>query len=211
MFCHRSPGRKIFRPYEEKEMNHPDVKENIITLPTRKSIRLPRYDYAQTGLYFVTVCTEGRVLLFGEIVSGEVVLSEAGRIVDDCIQQIPQHYQHVSVDEYVVMPDHVHVIVCVENNGQVPLRAENIPPLRGNVSTTGTIGAIMRGVKIGVTKWFRSQGNARDVWQRGFWERVIRDERELAMVREYIRTNPLRTDDDHDLSAMFDAHMAVTA
>jgi REP element-mobilizing transposase RayT len=189
-------------------------------LPARKSIRLPHYDYAQAGMYFVTVCTEGRVPLFGEIEGGVVVLSEVGRIVDACWQAIPEHFADVTIDEYVVMPDHFHGLVSVGARHAVPATADGEDnavvfgkPIEGSLST------VMRSFKSVVTKQCnavagtacRAPTNVRmsnhsesKIWQRGFWERVIRDERELRMVREYIRTNPLRINDDHDLTAMFE-------
>jgi REP element-mobilizing transposase RayT len=80
----------------------------------RRSIRLQGYDYATKGAYFVTICTQGRAFLFGEVVEGEMRLNEVGRIVEDVLHAIPDHFPHVALDEYVVMPDHLHVILLFD-------------------------------------------------------------------------------------------------
>ena len=79
----------------------------------RRSIRLKGYDYSQAGAYFVTMCTQHRECLFGEIVDGKMRLNEYGQIVQQCWMEIPQHYQNVQLDEYVVMPNHVHGIIII--------------------------------------------------------------------------------------------------
>ena len=198
-------------------------------LPSRKSIRLPGYDYAQAGMCFVTICTLERKPLFGRIENGVVVLSDIGRIVEDCWQSIPDHFSDVMVDEFVVMPDHMHGLISVgaRLTGHPPFpcgpRSDAVP-VEGESSAfgkphAGALSTIVGSFKSAVTKQCnavagtacRAPTNVRmsnhsesKIWQRGFWERVIRDERELRMVREYIRTNPLRINDDHDLTAMFE-------
>ena len=79
----------------------------------RRSIRLRGYDYTQQGAYFVTVCTEGRRRLFGAVVNGRMALNDAGRVVAACWRDIPNHFPHVALDEWVVMPDHVHGIIVI--------------------------------------------------------------------------------------------------
>ncbi|MDH5681100.1 MAG: transposase, partial [Spirochaetota bacterium] len=80
----------------------------------RKSIRLKDYDYSQAGFYFVTICTKNRECVFGEVVGGEVVLSHQGQIVEECWKAIPEHYPSVRLDEFVIIPNHVHGILCIE-------------------------------------------------------------------------------------------------
>ena len=79
----------------------------------RRSIRLQGYDYAQEGAYFVTVCTQGRVYLFGDVVEAKVRLNDYGRVVKECWEKLPRHYGHVDLDTFVVMPNHIHGVIVL--------------------------------------------------------------------------------------------------
>jgi putative transposase len=92
---------------------------NLITL------RLKGYDYKQAGAYFVTICTYDRALLFGQFVNGKLILNETGRMVEQCWNDIPAHFPHVELDEFVVMPNHVHGILSIME----PVGAKNLSPL----------------------------------------------------------------------------------
>lgn len=181
----------------------------------RKSIRLKGYDYSQSGLYFVTICVQNRLCLFGEIVNVETMLNDAGRMANQCWLDIPEHFPNVVLHEHIVMPNHVHgIIELVGANNYSPdnyspdnyssilkipeidspesfidlgNRAKNVSPLR---SPSKNIGSIVRGYKIGVTKWFRSNGNMENIWQRNYWEHIIRDEKSYQRIAEYIINNP---------------------
>lgn len=159
----------------------------------RRSIRLPGYDYTSAGAYFVTICTKHKECLFGKIENGVMCLNAAGRIAEQCWNDIPVHFPHTALDEWVVMPNHVHGIVFFHDNH---VGAKNVSPLQG---TAKTIGSVVRGFKIGVTKWMRQHTDVYEVWQRNYWERIIRDENELHGIREYIRSNPAlwETDELH--------------
>ena len=82
----------------------------------RRSIRLKEYDYTQPAAYFITICTHGHVPLFRDVVDGEIRLNGYGKIVRACWHEIPDHFQHVELDAFVVMPNHVHGIVCIVDN-----------------------------------------------------------------------------------------------
>jgi putative transposase len=168
----------------------------------RHSIRLPGYDYAQPGAYFVTICTKDRLCLFGEVVAGQMRLNDAGCIVRQCWSDIPNHFPHVQLDAFIIMPNHVHGILVIAHH----VGAKNFSPLpspphsplqppphdhhpRG---TSKTIGSVIRGFKIGVTKWFRQNTHIQTVWQRNYYEHIIRTEDALHRIREYIVTNPMR-------------------
>lgn len=138
--------------------------------PTRKSPRLRHYDYAQAGAYFVTACAFGRQCLFGHVASDEMQLSELGRIVREHWLAIPFHWSGVELDSFVVMPNHLHGIVVLSRAGQGP-------PLQT------VVGAFKAGVS-------REAGGS--VWQRSFYERVIRSERELQALCQYVADNPLK-------------------
>jgi putative transposase len=172
-------------------------------LHRRRSIRLPGYDYTSTGAYFITICTSGKECLFGMVENGQMRINDAGRIVAQCWLDIPLHFPHAILDECVVMPNHVHGIVMIDD-GKVG--AKNFSPLRG---TSKTIGSIVRGFKIGVTKWMRQNTSIHQVWQRNFYEHIIRNETELNGIREYIQNNPARWELD-DLHVFLQAESAST-
>ena len=163
----------------------------------RRSIRLQGYDYSQAGALFITICTNNRENLFGDIVAGAMQLNDAGKTVDRCWSDIPAHFTTVELDAFVIMPNHVHGIIVLSDVGAKNIRAKNISPLRNRpVGTSGTIGSIVRGFKIGVTKWFRQQKTIHEVWQRNYWEHIIRNETERDRFRDYIRNNPARWEHD---------------
>ncbi len=186
----------------------------------RRSIRLTGYDYSRAGACFVTICAHNRKCLFGDIVNGAMRLNDAGHVAEKCWQAIPDHFPHATVDEFIVMPNHIHGIVflnnhTVTNGGMVGMNgavvavganaganvgAKNFSPLRHPTprGTSKTIGSIVRGFKIGVTKWIRQNANVHDVWQRNYWEHIVRDENELHRIRQYIINNPAKWETDRD-------------
>jgi len=162
----------------------------------RKSIRLKDYDYSQPGWYYVTICTYNKILIFGDIKDGCMIFNKAGNIADQCWSDIPNHFLHVQLDNYVIMPNHIHGIIVINEVG-----AKNFSPLQQNVNNkfqtpSKTIGSIIRGFKIGVTKWFRNNTDIYRVWQRNYYEHIIRDEIDLNRIRKYILENPLKWQDD---------------
>jgi putative transposase len=168
----------------------------------RKILRLKGYDYAQPGAYFVTVCTQHRDCLFGEVAGGEMRLNLHGQTVAECWKAIPEHFGHVQTDEFVVMPNHVHGILVI-----TPVGATHASPLRGANWTgarsgprPGSLSAIAGSFKTAASKQInRMLGNAGEsVWQRNYYEHVIRDEAELNRVREYIASNPANWNLDVD-------------
>jgi REP element-mobilizing transposase RayT len=157
----------------------------------RRSIRLKGYDYAQAGAYFVTIVTHGRECLFGDVVDGQMQLNNAGRFAEQCWLDIPHHFLHVELDAFVVMPNHVHGIIVIPDF----VGAKNFSPLPDGtpfLSRSRTIGSVVRGFKIGVTKWLRINIDISAVWQRNYYEHIIRNEESLDRIREYIVNNPLQ-------------------
>jgi putative transposase len=144
----------------------------------RHSIRLPRHDYSRAGGYFVTVCAWHRECLFGDIQNGEISLHEAGLVVDRIWREIPRHYPYVELDVFVVMPNHFHGILHLRDSEELARRHP--------------LSQVLRGFKAFSTREIhRSLGErGQPVWQRNYFERVIRDEAELARVRDYIVQNP---------------------
>lgn len=165
----------------------------------RRSIRLKGYDYSREGLYFITICCQNRAHYFGEIINEEMQLNEIGEIAQKCWRDIPNHFKNVLLHTFVVMPNHIHgiieIVTPVGANQHLPddNRAKDISPLRG---TSNTIGSIVRGFKIGVTKWVRSNTNIHQIWQRNYYEHIIRNEASYFRIHEYIENNPAKWTED---------------
>jgi REP element-mobilizing transposase RayT len=136
----------------------------------RRSLRLPEFDYSTPGAYFVTVCALDRRCAFGEIVEGEMRMNELGELVAGCWNEIPSHFLNIGLDAFDVMRNHIHGILLFSDAGVGCIR-----PLQVVV---GTFKAAVR----------RKAGFP--VWQRNYYEHVIRCEAELNLVRHYIQDNP---------------------
>jgi putative transposase len=175
---------------------------------SRHSIRLREYDYSQSGSYFVTVCTQGRECLLGEIVDGEFVQNGAGLIVQEVLERLPARYPRILVDSFVIMPSHVHSIIvmtCTPTVGALlaaPSGGRESSPLgkTGAASGAPTLGDVIRAFKslsaIRVNRLLERIGQP--LWQRNYYEHVIRNERTLNAIREYIARNPSQWQEDPD-------------
>ena len=169
-----------------------------MTPPSRHSIRIPGYDYSEVGPYFITICTHQRKTLLGEIKDQEIVLSEAGGMVHQSWQDLPQRFPGVVLDAFVVMPNHVHGVLGLVGAGLALPEAgaaSSAPTADGALAVKKvTLPAIVRTFKslsaIHVNRALSRQGQP--FWQRNYYEHVIRDEKSLDRVREYILHNPLR-------------------
>ena len=220
----------------------------------RRSIRLQGYNYSQAGLYFITMCCQDRLCLFGQVVDGKMILNDVGKMADQCWREIPNHFPNAVLHEYIVMPNHVHCIIelvpdvvignvgaknilpRLENGpGVRDVGAENFLPLpfeprdpcqSGNdpgvraknvlpqpatkrnefqKMIPRSIGSIVKGYKIGVTKWFRNNGTSTNsglwskdvrVWQRNYYEHIIRNEESYGVISNYIINNPDKWKED---------------
>ena len=141
----------------------------------RRSIRLGGYDYSQAGAYFVTVCTRNRECLFGEIIDGEMRLNDAGRMVDSEWLNTPRIRPQVELDGYIVMPNHVHGIICVVDDGRgTARRAPTVE--RFGCPVPGSLPTIVRAFKSAATKQINTLRGTpgTPVWQRNYYEYVIR-------------------------------------
>jgi putative transposase len=164
----------------------------------RRSVRLKEYDYTQAGAYFVTICTRGKECLLGEIADGEVRLNPSGEIVAECWNDLPRHFQNVAVDEFVVMPNHVHGILIIVDDrrgrGKACL-APTIPPVgQFGRPIPGSLPTIVGSFKSASTRRINeSRGTpGATIWQRGYYELIVWNEKELNPVRQYIAGNPLK-------------------
>ena len=167
----------------------------------RQSIRLQGYDYSKEGLYFITICCQNRLHRFGKIVNDKMMLSDAGKQAQICWLAIPKHFTNVVLHDFVVMPNHIHGIVEIST---LPVRAnhhlhhhtrtnDDLPLRHG---TSRTIGSIVRGFKIGVTKWFIENYNTKNIWQRNYYEHIIRNQNAYQNISNYIQNNPLNWKQD---------------
>lgn len=157
----------------------------------RRSIRLPGYDYAQPGAYFVTLCTQQRECLFGEIMDGAMRLNDAGRIVAREWCRTAALRQNLALDAWVVMPNHLHGILVIPDGRGTMHRVPTMERFGQPVS--GSIPTVIRSFKAAVSRHLnRLHGTpaAALLWQRNYWEHVIRDEADLHRIREYIQNNP---------------------
>ncbi|OGO51992.1 MAG: hypothetical protein A2148_04100 [Chloroflexi bacterium RBG_16_68_14] len=169
----------------------------------RRSIRLLGYDYREAGAYFVTICTQNRECVFGEVVQGQMISNGPGQMVESVWHQLPQHYTGVEVDAFVVMPNHVHGIIilvgagpcaCPDGSGQpqgvAPTGAMSLPDVVQRFKSLTTAK-----YRWGVHKdgWLPFPGR---LWQRNYYEHIIRDDAELDRIRQYIHENPARWGED---------------
>lgn len=170
----------------------------------RRSIRLYGADYSEPGGYFLTVCAAGRKQIFGRIDLDHAMLSPLGEIVRQCWMQIPEHFQQASLAEFVVMPNHLHGIIALRSrkrNGEGRVGARYIvsssvqahTPERFQKPVRGSIPTIVRTFKAAVTRAAqKSLGWKGEIWQRNYFERVLRDGKEYADASRYILENPMR-------------------
>ncbi|MFA5374281.1 MAG: transposase [Dehalococcoidia bacterium] len=172
---------------------------NIMPLETdpairrRRSRRLKGYDYSQAGAYFITICTHNHECMFGHISDGEMVLNDAGRIVHAVWDGLTERFPGLELDTLTVMPNHVHGIVIFVG----ALLAA--PSTQGRASPAPTLGDVMRAFKsisaIRINRMMRRTGS---LWQRNYYEHVIRGEDDLNDIRQYILDNPTRWADDEN-------------
>jgi REP element-mobilizing transposase RayT len=168
----------------------------------RRSTRLKEYDYSHPGAYFVTICTQNRECLFGDVADGIMVLNNAGLMIEKWLHELPNKFKGIVLGEYIIMPNHVHYII--ENTGPVgadlcvcprnPDKGEHAgSPLQKTVQwlKTMTTNEYIRNVKRNGWQMFNDK-----LWQRNYYEHVIRNEADLAEVREYILNNPARWNED---------------
>lgn len=153
-------------------------------LPKRKKTRLPGYDYSQNGAYFITICVMERQELLWNVgariarLQDTTPLSQYGLVVDAAILEITKHYPCIRVDKYCIMPNHIHLILMLQQDDGRTMRAP-------------TISTVINQMKGTVTKQISFS-----LWQKSFHDRIIRNEREYQKIWEYIDTNPLKWETD---------------
>ncbi|MCL2045939.1 MAG: transposase [Oscillospiraceae bacterium] len=159
-------------------------------LPQRKKNRLQGYDYSQSGAYFITICTKNRKALFGAVENSQMILNEIGKIVKQEIEKIPTIREECVIHEYIVMPNHVHMIVEIKNTGDNPnyietQRDDCHRPVRRSIPNMvqGLKGAVTR--RLGFSPWHRN-----------YHDHIIRNDKEYTRIAEYIINNPVKWNED---------------
>jgi len=194
----------------------------------RRSIRLQNYDYTQAGAYFVTICAHARDCLFGDVINGEMRLNEYGKTVEECWDDIARHFDDVELDSFTIMPNHVHGIIVFTNTvgagfprpdsklksndvdaetavkgaetavkgAETAVKGAETAPLRKR----RTLGNVVAYFKYQSTKRLNLKRNtpAFAVWQRNYYEHIVRDEIDLNRIHEYIQCNPARWAEDEN-------------
>lgn len=151
------------------------------TLPERKPIRIADYDYSTPGAYFITICTVNREKLFWHSVGADIIrpqalpLSAAGKIAEQGILQIAEHYENVVVDKFCIMPDHIHMILRIE------------PDINGRIISAPTVSTVVGSMK----RWVSRQ-IGRPIWQKSFYDHGIRNQQDYDEIWAYIENNPLK-------------------
>ena len=179
----------------------------------RRSIRLPGFNYSTSGPYFVTICAEGRRCLFGDVTDRKMILNDAGRMVGRVWREIPDHYPGVQIDRWQVMPNHLHGIIGLDDaalasgrgrtqgsaptgggqaRGPAPTRAFSLSHVLQRFKSFTTTSYIQGVSSAG---WQRFDGR---LWQRNYFEHIIRDNESLRAIRDYIVTNPERWNADRE-------------
>ena len=190
---------------------NPFPKNNLVEQPEKfrgkyriESMRLKRWDYSSDGAYFVTVCTRNRECFLGEIVDGKMCYSRMGEIVAREWKNTKNIRSNVELEEWVVMPNHIHGIVIinrlVETHCNASLHIGNVQKSAANRfgPQSNNLAAIIRGFKGATTKQIHIEGFREFAWQSRFYDHIIRNENELNRVREYIQNNPLQWDQDRN-------------
>ena len=156
--------------------------------PHRKQLRLKEYDYSQEGYYFITICTQNKKHILGKIINEidksvgancvrpMMKLSKIGHIINKEINKISKIYDNIFIDEYVIMPNHIHLIIEIED---------------GRTQFAPTISQIIKQYKGSITKQLNYS-----IWQKSFYEHVIRNEKEYYLIKQYIQDNPLNWEKD---------------
>ena len=139
------------------------MKDNF---PIRKKLRLEYYDYSKQGLYFITICIKNRRKILGKINNNQIELSKEGIVVQNYIEYIVKKYRNIKIDEYIVMPNHIHMIISMDNKNYA------------------NISRIIKQYKGSVTKQI-----GHSIWQKSYYEHIIRYEKEYYNIKEYIQNN----------------------
>ncbi len=177
-----------------------NMRNPIVSPRSRRSMRLPGYDYRQSGVYFVTICTHQKAKLFGAVVDGDLVHSTVGEIVCEEWRHVAQARSNIQLGQYVVMPNHLHGLLFLEEmleSGDAQNRHADLAPRKNGLSS-GSLGAIISQFKAAVSRraWSGLIGRSIRIWQRNYYDHIVRSEKSLNEIRRYISENPARWAED---------------
>jgi REP element-mobilizing transposase RayT len=165
--------------------------------PDRRSIRLPEFDYSGAGVYFITICADGKLPIFGNVIKGSIILNDVGVIAQNCWCSIPDHFPNANLYDYIVMPNHVHGLIALISDKKADTACR--VPTAGDYNkesfsgpTNKSIPTIIRSYKSAVSKLAHEQfpGRFAKIWQSRYYEHVIRDDKQLVAAVNYIKANP---------------------
>lgn len=177
--------------------------------PKRRSLRMPGYDYSKAGAYFISICTKDRKCLFGEIADQEMVLNEPGRMINTVWNELVQRFSRIELIQQTIMPNHIHGIIAIvgvplvgtrKTIGALPERADTrpAPTAVGLGDIVGTFKSITTLEYIHGVRQYGWTSFPGKLWQRNYYEHIIRSENEMNRIREYILNNPAQWDMDHE-------------
>ncbi len=163
----------------------------------RQSIRLKNYDYSKPGYYYVTICSQNRECMFGEINNSHITLNTPGKTINKTWREIPKYFNGIGIDEYVIMPNHIHGIVKIHDGNTIgqaqgPAPTMPLPDVIKRFKTL-TTHKYIDGVRKKSWKPFKKR-----LWQRNYYEHIIRNDIELDEIRKYITENPLKWSEDKE-------------
>lgn len=166
-----------------------------------ETVRLKDWDYSSNGYYFVTICIKNKELLFGNISNTQIELSKIGLIAKDYLIATSEHFQNTKIDEFVIMPNHIHSIIVLDNPNCRDITSDIGRDITCNVSTginrfsqriSGSLPVIIQQYKSSVKRWCNKNNYSYFQWQRLYYEHIIQTEKQLNNIREYIATNILK-------------------
>jgi putative transposase len=163
----------------------------------RRSIRLREFDYSTTGRYFVTTCVQNRDCLFGDVLDGVMVLNNAGRLVESSWNGLIERFPSIELDTFVIMPNHVHFIVNISMPTGKDEAIQANRAGQGHAPTLDRIVGVFKSIYAAQVNRHLSR-TGQPLWQRNYYERVIRNDSELHGLRDYIIHNPLKWADDRE-------------
>ena len=152
----------------------------------RKPTRLKNYNYSQSGIYFITLCSQNRVPLFSSISenSATIHLSEYGHIIEKYLHEIPKTYDYLQIDHYVIMPDHIHLLLQISRNSALSDTQNQVKEISPANQRLPNI--------ISTLKRFTNKAAGFNLWQRSYYDHIVRDEHDYLNIWQYIEENPLR-------------------
>jgi REP element-mobilizing transposase RayT len=166
----------------------------------RKQIRLPYFDYALSGSYYITICSQKKRCIFSEINNDTIRLLPLGKILDEEWRKTSELRPSVAIDDFVIMPNHIHAIITLTDGKGTNDIPDTDSPFRSfGGSEKDSVSSIVAHVKSIVTKRARKElGITDEIWQRSFYEHIIRDDKDMRRIRDYIRINPIEWRIDHE-------------